>query len=507
MSCDRKWSGPDPAPPVRLRPGGRSGRSLDGTVLTTVDPDSGRYERNLLALVTASVLAAVLSTTVLTVSLPVVTRALGASAVEATWLLLAPLLAGSCLLVPLGRVADLVGRREMYLAGLGTFSLAALGAGFAPSVTGLLSALVVQSVGAAMVLCNTGAVLASVFRGPRLGAAMGVYLAGVSVGQLLGPVVGALTAESLGWQWLYWGQVPMGLVCLLLGARLLGRLPARTTTAVASPDLAGGVLLAALVASVLLTFSALQAAETTAAVLVAGPVAAVVLTAAFVVVEHRARRPLVPLSLFRRRTFVLANAANMLSVAPRFVSASVAGLFYQAVGGDSALTAGLKLLPLPVGITAGSLAAGWVIGRLGLRGTGVAGGVAMIAGLLALAVTLPAPGYAADVPGLLVLGLGGGLFGAPTSTLIVRAAPPDELGTVNGVRITLMNISGAAGIALGLAVATAAVPAPARAAVFRAQVSLADQQALADGVVAVVLLMAATALAAAVAVAGTRTDR
>ncbi|MEU9823248.1 MFS transporter [Pseudonocardia alni] len=456
----------------------------------------GSYERHVLTLVTASVLAAVVSSTVLSVSLPVFSRALDTGPLGSTWLLLAPLLAGTCLLVPLGRIADLVGRRELYLLGLTVFTAGGLGAGFATGTGPLLGLLVIQSLGAAMVLCNTGAVVGSVFRGPGLARAMGIYLAGVSVGQMLGPVVGALVADALGWRAVFWVQVPLGLACLVLGAAVLGRLPERDRPSVSSPDLPGGALLALAVAALLLTVSTVAAGHPPVWVLPTGVAVVVLAGAGFVVVERRAARPLVSSRLLRDRVFVRANVGNMLSVPPRFVAATVVGLHFQAALGDPAVVAGLKLLPLPVGITAGSLLCGRIAARVGARAAGRTASAAMVLGLTILAAALGGGHYPVQALGLLVLGAGGGLFGAVVSTVIVRAAPVEEIGTVNGLRITLMNVTASTGLALGLALAVSLVPVVDRAAVLQARAPGPLGAALTGGLLLVLAVMAVVAVVA-----------
>jgi MFS family permease len=454
------------------------------------------FEAGILGLVTLTVFIVVASTSVLSIALPTVARHFRASAFEATWLLLMPSLVQTCFLISCGRVADMTGLRWMFLAGLGVFTASAVLSGLATSAAMLIALAAVQAAGAAMVLCNTGAIVGAVFRGPRLGWAMGIYLAGVSVAQMIAPSVGGLVTGTWGWRWLYWGQAPLGLVCIALGAKYLAALQ-RGPERKRFLDIWGGCTLSVMLGFLLFGVSSLQSSGPRSWQVTLGLSVFAALVPVLVVAETRARDPIIQFALLRRRSFLFANLSSLLSALPRFESVLIAGLYFQTVLGDSAVLAGLKVLPLPVAITVGSLAANKIALRVGLRTTGVYASIAMAAGLGLLALSFSAVwSYAWNLAAFLVIGLGAGVFATVNSTLIMREAPPGEIGTVNGIRLTLVNVGGSIALGAGLAIATGSLPVGARSAFYEATASLrTDVGPLVHGFNLLFVLMIAVALA------------
>lgn len=474
----------------------------------TVDAEraGARFEAGVLALVTASVLLAGSAITALAVALPVVVRDLGATPLQATWLLLLPFLVTSILLVPCGRLADVAGARPMFTGGFLLFAAGAVLSALSRSAEHLLAAGLVHSVGAAMVLCNTGAVVGAVFGGPRLGWAMGIYLAGVSMSQVLAPALGGLVADAFGWRWLYWAQLPPAVLCILAGSRLLtggrgGRGGRR------SSDPWGSVLLAVTLGAWLAALSRVQEPAQSGPPAPALAGVGLLSAVALYVVERRVPDPILPMRLLRSRSFLLSNVANMTSMLPRFVSVTAAALYFQAVHLDPARTAGLRVLPLPVGITVGSLVADRLARRWGEVSTGLAAAGAMAAGsLLMAAVTATGAGYGWSLAGLLVLGLGAGAFATVTSTLIIRRAPSGDIGSVNGMRLTLMNCAESVALAGGLAVVTAALAPEDRTRFYGAGIAdPAVRDVLAGGFSALFVLTALAALVSGLLLTGART--
>ncbi|MFC7100555.1 MFS transporter [Nonomuraea rubra] len=172
----------------------------------------------------ASVLTG-LSGSAINVALPEIARHTGAGATAASWILLGYQLTTTVLMVVFGRLADLFGRRRMYLLGLATYTLAALLAGLAPNAWVIVVMRALQAVGGAMLLTNSAALISDAFPRERLGEGMGVYVASFSIAGLVGPTLGGVLAESLGWRWVFWFNVPVGLVCLLWGVLVLPRPP------------------------------------------------------------------------------------------------------------------------------------------------------------------------------------------------------------------------------------------------------------------------------------------
>ncbi|WP_114908086.1 MFS transporter [Ornithinimicrobium murale] len=473
-----------------------------GGVLTP----TSRAENGILALVTLTVLMVSSSTTILSIAVPVVVRQFEASALASTWLLLAPGLVSTVLLVTFGRLADIFGRRSMFQAGLVLFGVSAVLIGFAPSVEVVLALLALQAVADAMLLCNTGAIVASVFTGARLNFAMGIYLAGVSVAQLLGPVLGGFAAEGLGWRWIFWIQVPLCAVCVVLGLFLLGKLPPREPRA-GSIDLLGALAILVFLASLLIALSFVQTEGLGSVSVLSGTGLAIAVVPVLIWVERRARDPILPIALFRNAQFRLANLAGLVAVMPRFTSAILVGLYFQVAWGDSVIEAGVKIIPLAVGVTIGSVIASRIARRHGDRRTAVLSVVPTIGSLVAL---LPALLYDLDyiivaVP-LVVLGLGIGVFATLNSAMIIGCAPQSEVGVVNGVRLTVMGMGGSIATAMSLFLATSMLPAEARSSFYEATLDPQHFAGLKAGFIAVFVLMIVTSALSAVLTARIRDE-
>ncbi len=447
-----------------------------------------------------------MSVNILSISLPTVARGLEPTPLESTWLLLISVLVSTCLLVTLGRVADMVGRRAMLLTGLALFTVGAILAGASVSASMLIIVLAFQGVGTACVMSNTGAIIGSVFGGNRLAWAMGIYLAGISTAQVLGPTLGGLLSATMGWRWIFWAQVPLGVFCWFLGARALRALPTRPTSSAQRLDVPGAVIAASMLVALLCGISSVQTYGPLSLQVGFGFAMFIVLAPILVFIERRTDHPILRLDLLRRRSFLMANLSGVLSVLPRFATIALMGMYFQIVLGDSPLVAGLKVIPMPIGVTIGSVLANRVIMRFGLVVAGAVGsvGTAIGAGFLAVCVASAAPFFAIALT-LLLIGLGGGLFGTASSTLIVQHAAEDEIGAVNGLRITLMNIGGMVGIAVSLALATSQLSPAERSAFYRASTGPGfNLAALQHGFLFAFLLLTLAALGSAIALVGAR---
>lgn len=173
-----------------------------------------RYAWRALSVVSMASILTALGSSSLNVALPEVVRHFHAGTAAASWMLLSFMLANTVLMVVFGRLADLFGRRTLYLCGLATYTGASLLLGFAPGAWWLVGLRVAQAAGGAMLLTNSAAILTDAFPRGHLGRGMGVYIASFSVAQLIGPTLGGFLTHRFGWQWVFWFNVPLGLMCL-----------------------------------------------------------------------------------------------------------------------------------------------------------------------------------------------------------------------------------------------------------------------------------------------------
>jgi EmrB/QacA subfamily drug resistance transporter len=364
------------------------------------------------------------------------------------WVALAYLLTLAALVVPIGRLADLLGRKTLYATGFVIFIVGSALCGLAPSLGWLIAARVLQAVGAAMLQANSVAIIAAAARPHELGRAIGIQGAAQAVGLAVGPSLGGLLIAALGWQWVFLIAVPFGIVGATLGWLVLP-VTVHTPRAEAEAerfDWLGAVLCAPSIALMLLALSYGNVWGWTSPRLIAVTTAAALLLAGFLMAERWARFPLVDLRLFRQRVFSAGIAAGLLSYAVLFGSLFLLPFDLQRIRGYGPAETGLLLSPIPIALGLVAPFGGIIADRVGSRPLTVAGmSVAATALLgLALAPTAPLP-VALALLGL--LGAGVGLFTPANNSAIMGSAPPYRRGVASG----LLNMTRSLGTSLGVA--------------------------------------------------------
>ncbi|OIK26072.1 MFS transporter [Streptomyces malaysiense] len=372
-----------------------------------------------------------------------------ASLAAVEWVSLAYLLALVALLVPAGRLADAHGRKLLYLYGFAVFTLASAACGFAPTLGVLVVFRVVQAAGAAMMQANSVALVTTSAPRERMRSALGVQAAAQALGLALGPTVGGALVSTLGWRWVFWVNVPVGVVALVGGHYLLPRTRARTR--VTRFDWPGLLLLA------VATTGALMGVSAASGLPVPGwGVAALFLVAggagwAFVRRQRRVAAPLLDLALLRVRAVAYGLVGALSGYLVLFGPLVLVPVVLTARG-VSELTAGLVLTALPAGFALAATGGDRVLPHgLSDRGRCLAGAGVFTAALAALLVV--PPGIGELVPVLAATGLGLGMFTPANNALIMGAIPARSSGTGGG----LVNMTRGLGTALGVALVTLAL--------------------------------------------------
>ncbi|MFM2058412.1 MAG: hypothetical protein RLY71_2797 [Pseudomonadota bacterium] len=429
--------------------------------------------RWVLASLSVSMLLSSLGTSSAHVGLPTLAQAFNASFQHVQWVVLAYLLAITTLIVSVGRLGDVIGRRRLLLAGLGLFTVASLLCGIAPTLGLLIAARVVQGLGAAVMMALTMAFVGDAVPKDRTGSAMGLLGTLSAVGTALGPTLGGVLIAGFGWPALFFIHVPLGLLGVVLARRYLpADRPAATrqvTRASARFDLVGTLLLA-------LTLAAYALAMTIGRGGGVGPLnlmlllGAVVGVGLFLRVESTAACPLIRAAMFRNP--VLSAGFAMSALVTTVVMATlVVGPFYLAGAlGLDAARVGLVMSSGPIAAALAGVPAGRLVDRLGAHRAGLGGLVAMAVGA-AVMVVLPTrfgvPGYIAP---LVVITAGYALFQAANNTAVMTNIPPDQRGVVSGLLTLSRNlglITGASvmGAVFALGAATSHLPVASPAAV------------------------------------------
>ena len=464
-------------------------------------PSAARTRWATLTALTLVTFLLLLDDTAVAVALPAIQREFGLELAGQAWVVNSYTLSLAALTLPAGRLADRYGRRRVFLTGLAVFTLASLAAGLPVNGAVLISARATQGVGAALVAPASLAIIAATFPGRQRGAAVGLW-AGVSASALgLGPLVGAIVTDSLGWAWIFWLNVPLGAGCWLLVCRVVRE--SRAPRAARTLDTAGAALSAAALLALLIALSRGNAAGWSAAVTIALFVMAAALLGLFVWHEARAEQPLLHPSWFRDRSFTGANVQILLSTSVMCSLFFFLALYLQTVLGHTALEAGIGILPLTVTIVATGPLAGRLADRIGSRVPVTLGMLATGAGLLALSDVAVDTSLASLTPWLMVVGVGIGLVTAPVTT----AALGGEETAGYGATAAVFNTFRTTGLTLGIAVMGAILTSFGPAAAFARDFGSQHHAAFVEGFSTAVTVNAVIAFAGAVLAAYTLRGR
>jgi EmrB/QacA subfamily drug resistance transporter len=423
--------------------------------LAGVQADHENYRWWALSCTSLGMLLATLNSGTLIIALPDLERSLGTSLLTLVWVILAYMITSTVLVLTGGRLSDLFGRKRAYVGGFVIFALASLGAGFAADGTQLILWRIVQGVGGALLFANSAALVTDAFPREQLGLAMGTNTMVAAVGLVLGPVLGGALVE-ISWHWVFWFNVPLGLLGALWGALVLRELASRDPER--GLDLLGTTTFVAGLTGLVLGISRGGLSGWNDPVVIGGLAAAAVLLPLFVVIEHRSRAPMLDLTIFRDRLFAAATGAAFINGLSRFALLFVFVFYYQGAQGDDPITAGIKLAPMAIGMLVSSPLAGIWADRRGSRALAAWGMVVTAVGL-ALMTTLQATSpYWQSGLWLLIVGVGSGLFNSPNTAAMMGAVPPQRRGIAAGARTMLQNTGAVISIAFVIAIVTAAIP-------------------------------------------------
>jgi EmrB/QacA subfamily drug resistance transporter len=451
-----------------------------------MNQQAGRRSSAAWALVITSVAGfmAALDNLVVTTALPSIRKDLGGALEDLEWTVSAYTLTFAVLLMLGAALGDRFGRRRLFIAGLAIFTGASAAAALAPGIDALIAARAVQGVGAAVMMPLTLTLLTAAVPVARRGAALGIFSAVTGLAVASGPLIGGSLTEHISWQWIFWLNVPIGLVLLPLARLRLDESYAPN----ARLDVPGTLLVSGGLFGIVYALVNGQADGWTSTPILAGLIVGTALILAFVRYGITSKNPMLPMRLFRDRAFFGINVASLLMFLGMFGSIFLLSQFLQGVAGYSPTEAGLRMLPwtgMPLIVAP---IAGYLSDKIGGRPV-VATGLALQAvGLGLFAIVLePGVSYAAQLPGLILGGVGMALYFAPAASVVMSSVRPAEQGIASGANNALREVGGALGIAV-------------LGAVFAAQGGYETPDAFTDGTVPALWIGAgAVALAALVA--------
>jgi EmrB/QacA subfamily drug resistance transporter len=402
----------------------------------------------ILVLVCLAQFMVVLDATVVNVALPSIQQDLGLSEANLQWIVNAYALVFGGFLLLGGRAGDLLGRKRLFLAGVVVFTAASLLDGLAVSSGMLIASRAMQGLGAAFISPAALSIISTTFaEGKERGKALGVWAAIASGGSAVGLVLGGVLTEALSWPWIFFINVPVGTAAFLLSLRLIPE--SVDEHAHRSFDVAGAVT--ATGGLMLLVYAIVKAQEDgwTSGLTLGTFAVAAILLGSFILVELRAKAPLVRLDIFRVRTLTAANVVMFLVASGLFAMFFFNSLYIQRVLGYGPLKAGLAFLPFTAGIMISAGLASQFAPRIGVRPVAIAGMLVTTLGL-ALLMRIPVDGgYAADVlPSILLTSLGMGAVFVPLTLVATTGLADADQGLASGLFNTSQQIGGALGLAV-----------------------------------------------------------
>lgn len=387
-----------------------------------------------------------LDNTIVGAALPDMQERLDVRLTGLQWIVDAYVLSVAMLLLSGGIFADRFGRKRVYLTGVAVFTAASLLCGVAPSLGWLIVGRVLQGIGAAALSPASLALLVAAHPAPQERVkAIGMWAGFSGIGLAAGPVAGGVLADAFGWPAIFLVNVPIGVILLVAGARVLGE--SRNPSAPAT-DIPGTVL--SVLGVGVLTYALIEGGTRgwTSPLILGGFAAAAVVLAAFVAVERRRAAPMLPLRLFRQRLFTVSNAAMVVVGFALMGSSFFFSQFFVYVQGSSLLRAGLQTLPTSVAMVIVSPFAGRFAARYGFRIVVTIGLALAGLGLLALGFVHADTGYANVWWRLGVIGVGFALAMSPLTGAAVQAVSPQEGGLASGISSSTRQIGAVLGVAV-----------------------------------------------------------
>jgi EmrB/QacA subfamily drug resistance transporter len=386
---------------------------------------------------------------VVTTALPVIRSDLGASLEQLEWTVNAYTLTFAVFLLTGAALGDRFGRRRVFALGLAVFTLGSVAAALAPTVEALILARAVQGLGGAMVLPLTLTLLSAAVPPEKRGLALGAWggIGGLAIA--FGPLVGGAVVQGIAWQWIFWLNVPIGLVLLPLALRRLeeSRGPAGRL------DLPGVALASACLFGIVWGLVRGNAQGWASVEIVGSLAAGALLIAAFVLWELRTTAPMLPMRFFHSRGFALANTASFLMYFGMFGSIFLLAQFFISIQGYSPLESGLRILPWTIAPMFVAPVAGALSDRISPRLI-VGAGLTLQAAALAWIglVSTPTVPYSELVAPFVLAGVGMGLFFAPIANVVLSAVRPSEEGQASGANNAIRELGGVFGVAVLAAV-------------------------------------------------------
>ncbi len=425
-----------------------------------------QYKWRVLSNTTIATLMSSIDSNIVLISLPTIGRDLPqTNATLLLWILLGYSLLTAVVLLNFGRLSDMFGRVRLYVFGFAVFTVGSLLCGLSQTGIELVSFRLIQAVGAGFLFSNSAAIITDAFPPNERGRALGVNQVSIVVGSVAGLVLGGIITTTIGWRWIFFVNVPIGVISTIRARTSLHE--------IAKPeskpriDWLGNILFAAGLTVLLLgvTLGALGQIPDPDAI--GACVGGIAMLGLFVLVEARERSPMLDLHLFRLRQFTFSSFSMFLNALSRGAFTFILVFYLQGPPRYlSPFTAGLYLIPVSASLATFGPISGWLSDRYGPRPFVIAGLLTSAAGFLWLTTIGPDASFFQLTPELILVGAGMGLFASPNRAQMMTAVPPARRGVASGIGATLLNTGVTLSLGITLIVMASALPRAAITAIF-----------------------------------------
>lgn len=411
--------------------------------------DTSRYKlATVLATVGTGSFMGALDSSVVNIALPQIGAHFNAPMATIEWVVMSYLLVISSLMLTYGRLGDMYGNKRIYLTGFAIFTAGSVFCGLSPTIEVLIISRVIQATGAGMLMAMGAAIITEAVPPENRGKALGINGIAVYTALISGPVLGGFLTSKFGWQSIFFINVPVGIIGFLMGLKFLSR---REVNKAQKFDIPGAVLIFLALAALLFPLSYAEDAGWGNPVIIGSFAGSVVLFAAFIYTELHTESPMMDLSLFKNKLFVMSNISLLISFIAGFAVTLLMPFYFQQLRGLSPSTAGLMMIPQPVMTILIIPVSGILSDKIDSRYISSSGLLIVAAGMFLLSTLDINSTPLQSTLFLMLAGLGNGAFQTPNNSAIMGCVPPNRRGIASGMLATMRNV----GMVLGVAVAGA----------------------------------------------------
>ena len=425
-----------------------------------------QYKWRVLSNTTVATLMSSIDSNIVLISLPTIGRELpGTSATTLLWILLGYSLLTAVVLLNFGRLSDMFGRVRLYVLGFAIFTVGSLMCGFSQTGVELVTFRLVQAVGAGFLFSNSAAIITDAFPPNERGRALGVNQVSIVVGAVSGLVLGGIITSTIGWRWIFFVNVPIGLVATVrarVDLHELAKPEARPRI-----DWVGNLVFAGGLTLLLLGVTLGGLGQIPDPEAITASISGIALLGTFVLIESRERSPMLDLGLFRNPQFTLSAFSMLLNALARGAFTFILVFYLQGPPRYlDPFTAGLYLVPVSASLATLGPISGWLSDHYGPRPFLILGLLTSAAGFLWLATIGPSDTFLQLTPPLILVGAGMGLFASPNRAALMTAVPPTRRGVASGIGTTFVNTGATISLGITLLVMTSVLPRSAIQAIF-----------------------------------------